>query len=80
MSLGKKLSCEIIDLSHDGRGIGRVHGKAYFIEGALPGEKVEFSVVKEKRNFGEGRISKSLSQSDYRRDPKCKYFSRCGGW
>lgn len=79
MSLGKKLSCEIIDLSHDGRGIGRVHGKAYFIEGALPGEKVEFSVVKEKRNFGEGRISKSLSQSDYRRDPKCKYFSRCGG-
>ena len=79
MALGKKLSCEIIDLSHDGRGIGRVHGKAYFIEGALPGEKVEFSVVKEKRNFGEGRISKSLSQSDYRRDPKCKYFSRCGG-
>ena len=52
MALGKKLSCEIIDLSHDGRGIGSVHGKAYFIEGALPGEKVEFSVVKEKRNFG----------------------------
>ena len=79
MGLGKKLSCEIIDLANDGRGIGRVNGKAYFIEGALPGEEVEFSVVKEKRNFGEGRISKALIQSDYRRDPKCKYFSRCGG-
>ena len=79
MSPDKKLSCEIIDLSHDGRGIGRVNGKAYFIEGALPGEEVEFSVVKEKRNFGEGRLSKSLTQSDFRRDPKCKYFSQCGG-
>ena len=79
MALGKNLSCEIIDLANDGRGIGRVNGKAYFIEGALPGEEVEFSVVKEKRNFGEGRISKTLIQSDYRRDPKCKYFSRCGG-
>ena len=79
MALGKKLSCEIIDLANDGRGIGRVNGKAYFVEGALPGEEVEFSAVKEKRNFGEGRISKALIQSDYRRDPKCKYFSRCGG-
>ena len=79
MALGKKLSCEIIDLANDGRGIGRVNGKAYFIEGALPGEEVQFSAVKEKRNFGEGRISKALIQSDYRRDPKCKYFSRCGG-
>lgn len=32
MALGKKLSCEIIDLANDGRGIGRVNGKAYFIE------------------------------------------------
>ena len=79
MAIGKKLSCEIIDLANDGRGIGRVNGKAYFVEGALPGEEVEFSAVKEKRNFGEGRISKALIQSDYRRDPKCKYFSRCGG-
>ena len=49
MALGKKLSCEIIDLANDGRGIGRVNGKAYFIEGALPGEEVQFSAFKENQ-------------------------------
>ena len=35
MAIGEKLSCEIIDLANDGRGIGRVNGKAYFVEGAV---------------------------------------------
>lgn len=73
------LSCEITDLLHDGRGVGRINGKAFFVEGALPGEEVEFRVIREKRNFAEARLTKVLVASDYRRTPECGYFSKCGG-
>ncbi len=71
--------CEINDLLHDGRGVGRINGKAYFVDGALPGENVAFSTIKQKRNFAEGRMVEVLSASPFRREPACQYFSRCGG-
>jgi|FLMP01.1.fsa_nt_emb 23S rRNA (uracil1939-C5)-methyltransferase len=79
--MGEKpsLSCEINDLLHDGRGVGRINGKAFFVEGALPGEDVEFRVTNEKRNFAEARLTKVLSASQYRTEPECRYFSKCGG-
>ena len=71
--------CEISDLLHDGRGVGRVDGKAYFVDGGLPGEDIRFSTTIEKRNFGEGRVVEIISPSPFRREPACQYFSRCGG-
>ena len=79
MGAKPSLSCEINDLLHDGRGVGRINGKAFFVEGALPGEEVEFRVIKEKRNFAEARLIKVLSASQYRIEPECRYFSKCGG-
>jgi 23S rRNA (uracil1939-C5)-methyltransferase len=70
MSGKKNLGLEISDLLHDGRGVGRINGKAYFVEGALPSETIEFRLIREKRNFGEGRVSKIVSPSDHRVDPK----------
>lgn len=79
MGAKPSLSCEINDLLHDGRGVGRINGKAFFVEGALPGEDVEFRVINEKRNFAEARLTKVLSASQYRTEPECRYFSKCGG-
>ena len=79
MGAKPSLSCEINDLLHDGRGVGRINGKAFFVEGALPGEDVEFRVTNEKRNFAEARLTKVLSASQYRTEPECRYFSKCGG-
>lgn len=73
------LTCEITDLLHDGRGVGRINGKAFFVDGALPGEEVEFRVTREKRNFAEARLTKVLVESDHRMAPECGYFSKCGG-
>jgi 23S rRNA (uracil1939-C5)-methyltransferase len=73
------LNCEIIDLSYDGRGIGRINGKTCFIDGALPTEKVAFRRNNQKRNYDEGRAIEIITASEYRVEPSCKHFSRCGG-
>ncbi|HAU0048589.1 TPA: TRAM domain-containing protein, partial [Legionella pneumophila] len=49
-------TARIVNLSHDGRGIARVNGKATFIQGALPGEMVEFQYTRVKKDFDEGKL------------------------
>ena len=75
----QSLICDITDLSHDGRGVGRIDGKTCFIEGALPTETVELHINNRKRNYDEGRATKILNAADSRVDPECKHFLRCGG-
>ena len=65
--------------SHDGRGLVRVDGKATFIEGALPGETVNYEVLRKKRDFDEGRAIDILIASDDRVEPRCMHFAKCGG-
>ena len=71
--------CEIVDLIHDGRGVGRLQGKTCFIQGALPGEKVSFRRHNQKRNYDEAHTVEVLSASPNRVEPECKHFPRCGG-
>ena len=71
--------CQITDLSHDGRGVGRLAGKTCFVDGALPGETVEMRVWRHHRNYDEARLSKVLQPSLHRIAPACRHFSQCGG-
>ncbi|MGB2359958.1 MAG: TRAM domain-containing protein, partial [Porticoccaceae bacterium] len=79
MNQEKILSCDIVDLSHDGRGVGRIDGKACFIQGALPEETIEFRYTNRKRNYDEARVTRVVQASPGRVEPACKHFSRCGG-
>lgn len=69
----------IDDLSHDGRGFGRSDGKACFVRGALPGERVAWRREASQRNFDEGVATELLSRSPQRREPGCSAYPRCGG-
>ena len=69
----------MVDLAHDGRGIARVGGKAVFIEGALPGERVRFRVFKRRRQFDEAGLVEVLVPSPDRVTPRCAHFGVCGG-
>lgn len=73
------MKVEIKDLSHDGRGVGRLNGKAVFVQGAYPDEVVEIEITKEKKNFIEGKVVNILEKSENRIDSICKDFYRCGG-
>jgi len=68
-----------VDLAHDGRGIARSGGKAVFIEGALPGERVRFRVFKRRRQLDEAGLVEVLVASPDRVAPRCAHFGVCGG-
>jgi 23S rRNA (uracil1939-C5)-methyltransferase len=70
---------DIVDLAHDGRGIARVNGKAVFIDGALPGERVRFRVIKRRRQLDEAGLVDVLVASPDRVVPACAHFGLCGG-
>lgn len=70
---------DIVDLSHEGRGVAHHGGKAVFIDDALPGERVEWVRVKRGRNFDEGRLERILQSSPDRVAPRCAHFGVCGG-
>jgi 23S rRNA (uracil1939-C5)-methyltransferase len=73
------VTSEIEDYSHDGRGLAHVDGRVVFVDGGLPGERVEFQYTEMKRDFAEARVIRVLEASPLRREPKCEYFGRCGG-
>jgi 23S rRNA (uracil1939-C5)-methyltransferase len=66
-------------LDHEGRGVAHVEGKTVFIEGALPGEKVEYSVYRKKPSFDQAQVSRIIKPSAQRVAPRCPYFGVCGG-
>lgn len=76
---------EILDLSHDGRGVarrpaGHAHaGKTVFVSGALPGERVMARQTARSRAFDEARTVEVLQASPDRVVPRCPHFGTCGG-
>ncbi len=70
---------DIEALSHDGRGIAHLDGKTTFIDGALPGETVNFLYTGRSRKYDEGRVTEILSPSPERVPARCEHFSVCGG-
>jgi 23S rRNA (uracil1939-C5)-methyltransferase len=80
----KKLPTEPVQLSienigHDGRGIARDNGKAQFVEGALPGEKVLAQFTDRRSKFDELRTLEVLEASADRITPACPKADVCGG-
>lgn len=76
---------DILDLSHDGRGVarwpaGHAHaGKTVFVAGALPGERVLARQTARSRSFDEAATVEVLQASPDRVPPRCPHFGTCGG-
>ena len=69
----------IESLDHEGRGLAYVDGKAVFIEGALPGERVEYEVLRSGPSYAQASLVRVLSASAQRVAPRCSLFGLCGG-
>lgn len=69
----------IESLDHEGRGVARVDGKAIFIEGALPGETVEYQVHRSRPTYEQAEALRIIKRSAQRVTPRCRHFGTCGG-
>lgn len=74
---------EIESLNLDGRGIGQREDRKVFIAGALPEERVRYSLVKSKQQREVGQLETLLRSSPDRVTPRCAHFGffkgACGG-
>ncbi|OOF42294.1 23S rRNA methyltransferase [Rodentibacter rarus] len=75
----QKITAKIIELDYQGLGVAKINGKTWFIENALPQEKVEAFVIEEKRQYGRAMAKKWLEKSPHRVLPPCSYYECCGG-
>lgn len=71
---------QIDSMAHDGRGVGRGEdGKVVFVDFALPGEKVLYVPVMNRKSYLFGTTLEVLEPSEHRIEPKCVVFGDCGG-
>ena len=77
-------SLDIVNLTHDGRGVarwpeGQHAGKTVFVTGALPGETVLVQQTSRSRHFDEAKTLEVVQASPDRVTPRCPHFGTCGG-
>lgn len=70
---------EISDAGSEGKSVARVEGKVIFVQFGVPGDVVDVQIVKKKRRYEEGTITKFYEYSDKRVEPICSHFGLCGG-
>lgn len=70
---------DIIGMTHEGEGVGRVEGFTLFVSGALPGEKVRAKVLKTKKQYGYAKLLELVQASSDRIVPPCSIYDQCGG-
>lgn len=80
------LEVESLDLEAQGvahRREGEGAGKVVFIEGALPGERVQAQIARKKNQWEQGAVSAIARESAQRVRPRCPHFGlhagACGG-
>jgi 23S rRNA (uracil1939-C5)-methyltransferase len=70
---------EVSGYAAEGKSLAKIDGKVYFIEGAVPGDIVDLLLIKDKKDWAEGKAIQFHKLSENRVDPFCGHFGICGG-
>jgi len=62
-----------------GKALARPEGKVLFAEGVVPGDVADVLILKNKKDWAEGRVLSLKELSKDRVQPVCKHFGICGG-
>jgi len=69
----------VTGIAHGGEAVGRFEGKACFVDGAMPGERVRAEVTKETGRWARAELREVVTPSPHRVVPPCPLFGACGG-
>lgn len=63
----------------EGKALAKQDGKVIFISGAVPGDVADVLLIKNKKDWAEGRVVHIKEYAKERVNPFCKHFGICGG-
>ena len=70
---------EIVDVTNEGSGVGKVDGMAVFVPLTAVGDIVKVKALKVKKTYAYGKLMEIITPSNKRIENDCPYFNRCGG-
>lgn len=73
------VEAEVDGFTHGGEGVVRIEGKAVFVPGVLPGERVVVRVVDDRKRWARAELVEVVAPSPDRVVPPCPYVPDCGG-
>ena len=73
------VECVIEGLTTEGRGLVHINDKAVFVDGALPGEKVQIEYTASTSKYDEAKVLEVIDASADRVEPPCQHAGICGG-
>lgn len=78
---GQICTVEIVDISSQGQGIGKVDGMAVFVPDTVLGDTARVQLTKIKKNYAFARLLELEKPSEHRIEPVCKegLMKGCGG-
>lgn len=79
MEKNEIVTVEIVDMSSEGEGIGKVEGFPLFIKDTVIGDVAKVKVIKWKKSYGYGKLMEIVKPSDDRGEPRCPIARSCGG-
>jgi 23S rRNA (uracil1939-C5)-methyltransferase len=76
---GDLVNLEIVDISSQGYGIGKIEQQVVFIPDTVTGDRVSSRIVRVKKKYAEGKLVKLQERSKHRIRPRCIVADKCGG-
>ena len=80
MKKGQTAEGLVVELKFPNKAIVKCeNGELCVVKGALPGQRVSFSVNKVRKGKAEGRLLEVLTPAENEVEAKCSHFGSCGG-
>ena len=77
---GSEYTVEITDVNNLGSGVGHIDGKTVFVRGAVSGDLVRISIIKDTASYAVGKLLRVERASDVRaKEIFCTAPDACGG-